>query len=132
MLKTIVQGIVLGGIYSLVALGLVVIYKSSGVLNLAQGSILMILAYIMWVFYVSLGLPLIVSFVLLLLTSALMGLVIERLLLRPMIGRPVLSTLMLTLVLGFFLSGVATLAGGKSQFICSEFYPQRVGKTWVD
>jgi branched-chain amino acid transport system permease protein len=122
--ETLVQGIVLGGVYSLVALGIVIIYKSSGVFNLAQGPILMVMAYIMFAFYVSLGLPLIVAFLLLFITAALMGFAIERLTLRPLIGQSVLTMLMLTLVVGFLLTGVAILAwGGDAHAFNPSFIP---------
>ena len=123
--ETLVQGLMLGGVYSLVALGIALIYKSSGVLNLAQGQILLVLAYIMWALYVSLGLPLVVCFVLLLISSALMGLVIERVALRPLIGQSVLAMIIMTLMLGLCLHGVAVLAwGGEAQVFTPSFIPR--------
>ena len=110
--ETLVQGFMLGGVYSLIALGVVFIYKSSRVMNLAQGELMMILAYILWSYYVSLGLPLVLSILLLLITSALMGLVIFRVVLRPLIGQSLLTMIIITLVLGFLIRGVVILAWG--------------------
>ena len=110
--ETLVQGFMLGGVYSLIALGVVFIYKSSRVMNLAQGELMMILAYILWSYYVSLGLPLVLSILLLLITSALMGLVIFRVVLRPLIGQSLLTMIIITLVLAFLIRGVVILAWG--------------------
>lgn len=124
LVETLVQGLMLGGVYSLVALGLVLIYKSSGVLNLAQGQIMLVLAYILYALYVSWGLPIALSLVLFIIISALMGLAIERFTLRPLIGQPILTMIILTLVLGFFLSGIAVLAwGGEPVSYTPSFVP---------
>ena len=107
--ETIIQGIMLGGVYSLVALGLVLIYKSSSVLNLAQGEILMILAYILWTFLVPLGFHPALGIFIVLLISVLFGLALERLVFRPLIGQSVITTIILTLILGIFLMGVMVM-----------------------
>lgn len=129
--ETLVQGLMLGGVYSLIALGVVFIYKASRVMNLAQGELMMILAYILWAFYVSLGLPLVVSFLLLLVTSVLLGLVIERLVLRPLIGQSVLTMIIITLVLGFLLRGIVIMAwGGDPQTFTPPFIPRGAVHLW--
>lgn len=103
--ELVVNGALTGLMYSLVALGFVLIYKSAGVPNLAQGAIVMIAGYVVWLLVAS-GLPLALAIVL---AAAIMfgfGLVTERLLLRRMVGQPVIMIVMLTLGLEIFLRGL--------------------------
>jgi branched-chain amino acid transport system permease protein len=104
-----------GAVYALVALGFVLIYKSSRVLNLAQGEFLMVGAYIGWQFWTFLGragLPLWLAFPATFIVAFLLGLLVERLLLRPMIGQPLVSVIMMTIGLMFLLRGVTILIWG--------------------
>jgi branched-chain amino acid transport system permease protein len=99
----------LGGLYALIALGLVLVYKSTQVLNLAYGQILMILAYLLCSFSVSMGLPLALSLLLVFVISALLGLALERFTMRPLLGQPVFSLVIMTLILGLFFQGLVTV-----------------------
>ncbi len=110
-----VTGLLAGGPIALMALGLVLIFKSSYIFNFAQGQLLLIGALITWWFSVELGLPLWVSIALALILSAFLGLVIERLALRPMTGQPLLSIILMTLGLSQVLQGLALLFFGGSQ-----------------
>ncbi|MCK4740744.1 MAG: branched-chain amino acid ABC transporter permease [Anaerolineales bacterium] len=110
-----VTGLLAGGPIALMALGLVLIFKSSYIFNFAQGQLLLIGALITWWFSVELGLPLWVSIALALSISAFLGLVIERLALRPMTGQPLLSIILMTLGLSQVLQGLALLFFGGSQ-----------------
>ncbi len=114
----------IGGIYGLVALGLVLIYKSSRVLNLSHGFFLMILAWLCWSFIEQLGLPIWLSIVLVLAVSVVAGLGVERFVLRPLIGQPVLAIVTVTLALGYFLEGVAIMAWGANTKGLPEFIPR--------
>ena len=100
-LTAFVEGILLGGIYALIALGVVVVFKSSKVFNLAHGGILMFLTYLLWWLLDSVGLPLGAALVIFVLAAILIGLGIDRFLMRPMIGQSGLTTFIMTLVLGF-------------------------------
>ena len=102
----------LGGVYALLALGIVVVYKSSRVFNIGYGEMMMFLAYFMWFLFSSRDLPLWVSFPFLLVTGIAIGLVSERVCLRPLIGRPMLTTFMVCLVLGIFIRSIAILWHG--------------------
>ncbi len=123
-LQFLVSGIMIGGIYGLVALGLVLVYKSSRVLNLAHGSFLMILAWLCWSFAVQLGLPIWLSILLVLAISVLAGLAVERFMLRPLIGQPILAVIIATLALGYLLEGVAIMAWGADTKGMPEFIPR--------
>src|ERR687888_1935828 len=106
-LQLVVNGIVVGSIYALVALGFVVIYKSSSILNFAQGEFLMLGAYVcLSIMTGSAPVPFWAAFLLTLGFSVALGLVLERVALRPMIGEPVVSVIMLTLGLSAILKAI--------------------------
>ena len=123
-LQFLANGIMIGGIYGLVALGLVLIYKSSRVLNLAHGFFLMILAWLCWSFAEQLGLPIWLSILSVLAVAVLAGLGVERFVLRPLIGQPILAIIIVTLALGYFLEGVAIMAWGADTKGMPEFIPR--------
>ena len=103
-LELLTNGALTGLMYSMVALGIVLIYKSSGVLNFAQGALVMMAGYGVWLF-TSLGLPLWLAVIAALVAMFVLGLVIERFLLRTMVGQPIIMVVMLTLGLDVFLRG---------------------------
>ena len=104
-LMTLITGILVGGIYALVALGWVLIYKCSGVLNLAMGELTLIGAYVTIAFY-QMGVPFIVSVVCTLIIGVALGIVTERIFLDKLIGEPILSVIMVTAGLSFFFKGM--------------------------
>ncbi len=104
-LMSLVTGIMVGGIYALIALGWVLIYKCSGVLNLAMGELTLIGAYLSLTFY-SMGMPLPVALALSLATGCILGVLTERLFLDRLIGEPVLTVIMMTVGLSFFFRGM--------------------------
>jgi branched-chain amino acid transport system permease protein len=110
-----ISGLLAGGPIALMALGLVLIFKSSYIFNFAQGQLLLIGALATWWFAVEAGLPLWLAIVLALLISAGLGLAVERLALRPMTGQPLLSIILMTLGLSQVLQGLALLFFGGSQ-----------------
>jgi len=102
-LQLTLTGLTTGAIYSLVALGFVLIYKSSDVINFAQGDFLMVGAYITFGLVAQLGLPWSVGVLLTMVFAILLGLVVERLVLRPLIGEPIISVIMVTIGLSSLL-----------------------------
>jgi branched-chain amino acid transport system permease protein len=112
-MQFLVSGLAMGSIYALVALGFVLIYKSTSILNLAQGEFLMVGAYICLSMTLDFGLNFIVSFVLTLVFSVILGLAVERLVLRPLIGEPIISVIMVTLGLTYILRGVVIMLWGN-------------------
>jgi branched-chain amino acid transport system permease protein len=101
----LITGMASGGIYALVAIGLVLIYKSSDVVNFAQGDLLLVGAYVGWALATA-GVPFPLAFCLTLAVSACIGLLIERLVLRPMIGEPAIAVIIVTLGLSSMLRGL--------------------------
>lgn len=104
--QLVINGLVVGSIYALVALGFVIIYKSSSVLNFAQGEFLVLGAYVCLAILAGSRVPFLAAFLLTLLFSAALGLTLERLILRPMIGEPVISVIMVTLGLSSILKAI--------------------------
>ncbi|MDN5844543.1 MAG: branched-chain amino acid ABC transporter permease, partial [Alcaligenaceae bacterium] len=104
-LELLINGALTGLMYGLAALGFVLIYKSSGVVNLAQGAMIMLAGYIVWLLYAA-GLPISLAIVGGMVLMFLFGLLAERVLLRKMVGQPIIMIVMLTLGLEIFLRGV--------------------------
>src|SRR6267154_836371 len=105
-LQLVINGLVVGAIYSLVALGFVIIFKASGVLNFAQGEFLLLGAYVFLAIssaHAPIGAALLLTFAF----SAILGIVLERLVLRPLIGEPIISVIMVTLGLSSVLRATA-------------------------
>lgn len=100
------NGVFVGLMYALVSLGIVLIYKTSGIVNLAQGAIAMTAGYVAWALSTAFGLPALVMAPVALAVMFGFGMMVERLALRRMIGQPVLMTIMLTLGLEILLRGL--------------------------
>ena len=105
-LQMVLSGVMLGGVYSLVALGFVVIYKSSEVINFAQGQLLAIGALFMWTFLVPLGLPFWLAGLLAILCNAILGVIVEHLTIRPMTGQPLMAVIVMTIGLAALLDSL--------------------------
>ena len=93
----------MGGVYALIVLGVVVVCKATQIVNLAYGGIMTFLTYLLWWLLVTRGLPLPAALIIMVIAAALIGLAIERFMMRPLIGRPeaALVTFIGTLILGF-------------------------------
>jgi branched-chain amino acid transport system permease protein len=112
LLQLMISGFANGMVYALVAIGLVVILKCSEAFNIAQGHFVMIGGYLGYTFLVIFGLPIWLSLPLAIATAVVMGLVVERLTLRPLVGQPVIAVIMMTIALSVVLEGLATLIWG--------------------
>ena len=110
-LMTLITGILVGGIYALVALGWVLIYKCSGVLNLAMGELTLIGAYVALTFY-EMGFPFVLAVILTLLVGIALGFLTERIFLDKLIGEPILTVIMVTVGLSFFFKGMVEFFWG--------------------
>ncbi len=111
-LQLVVTGVMLGSIFALVALGWVLIYKCSGVLNLAMGELTMIGGYVClglyerFVTFMPVNAAFLVALVCTLIIGVILGLLTERVFLRKMIGQPILAVIMVTVGLSFFFKGM--------------------------
>lgn len=102
-------GLGAGGLYALTGLAFVIIYKSTGVVNLAIGEMLMLGAYLCFGLATGMGLPIWVAIALAIVGSGLAGGVIERIAIRPMLGESPISVFMVTVGLASVLIGVVEL-----------------------
>lgn len=112
----IVQGVCLGGIYALLALGFSIVFQASTVMNLAYGAQIMVVAYTAWWFAASVGLPSWAAVLIAFAVSTVLSPIIERVFIRPLRGRDMLSILIATLMLGTFIRALGILIWGGQQY----------------
>ena len=112
-LQLTVNGIMVGSIYGLVAMGFVLIYKSTQVFNLAQGELVALGAYLAMALIIDAGLPIWAGLLVVLALGVAMGLGLERFPLRPLTGQPLFAIIMVTLGISMFFRGLMTLIWGS-------------------
>ncbi len=123
-LQLLLTGVVVGTVYALAALGFVLIYKASRVINLAQGYFLALGAFGALAIAQTLHLPFLLAVLASLLGSFLLGGLVERLLLRRMIGEPVIAVIMVSIGLAAVLRGVILLFWGAGNFGFPQLLPE--------
>ena len=109
VLQVLISGISQGCIYGLIALGFVLIYKATETINFAQGELMMLGAFLGLTATVVMGLPYWAGVPVALAGMALAGLLIERVALRPILGQPAFSVVMVTIGLGYVARGAVTM-----------------------
>jgi branched-chain amino acid transport system permease protein len=107
--QLLVSGFATGGVYALIALGFVLIYKATHIINFATGEFMMIGAYLCYTFLALAGIPVMVTFLLVMACAAALGFLVERLILRHMLGQPIISVIMVTIGLSSILVGLAEI-----------------------
>jgi branched-chain amino acid transport system permease protein len=123
-LQLVINGLVVGSIYSLVALGFVIIYKATKVVNFAQGELVMVGAYVCFSLTVQFHIPFLLSFLITLGFSVILGMAIERMVLRPLIGEPIISVIMVTIGLSSVLKALVQLFWGTQIRVYPQVLPQ--------
>jgi len=123
LLQLLVNGLVIGSVYALAALGFVLIYKSSRVLNFAHGDFLALGTFVAFALATSLHLPVVPSILLTLVCFFVLGLVVERVVLRPLIGKEIIAVIMVSVGLSSVIKGVMYLIWGPGYFLFPEFMP---------
>lgn len=111
-LQLTIAGVAIGCIYALIALGFVLIYKATEVVNFAQGDVMMLGAFAAFTFAGIWNLPFAVAVVFAIVVLAIVGALFDRLLLRPIIGQPTFAAVMVTIGAGYVLRGIATMIPG--------------------
>ena len=124
VLQLTVSGLSNGMVYALAAVGFVVIYKASDVINFAQGELLLFGAYLSFSTIAQIGLPWSVGVALTLVLAVVLGLLIERLALRPLIGEPVISMIMVTVGLSSVLRALVNAVWGARPRTFPAFLPR--------
>jgi branched-chain amino acid transport system permease protein len=124
-LQLIISGLAVGMVYALIALGFVVVWKSSGVANLALGQLVLISSWFTYGMLVQAGLPVWAGFLVLLAFAPLLGWLIERVVLRPLIAQPILSLITVTLGVAYFLEGLTVFVWPTSVGNLPRFFPDQ-------
>jgi len=102
LFQLVLNGLIVGALYGVVAMSFVLIYKASQVVNFAQGEFLLIGAWACWWLLTSFQLPFVLGFLVTLAFMMVFGLVLQVVVLRPLIGEPVISVIMVTIGLSIF------------------------------
>jgi branched-chain amino acid transport system permease protein len=127
LLQLVISGLVIGSIYSAVALGFVIIYKATRVVNFAQGELLMVGAYVCYAFLVQMHVPFWAALLLTILFGMVLAMFVERLILRPMIGEPIISIIMVTIGLSLVLRSLVAAVWGTEILVYEpKLFPQEM------
>jgi branched-chain amino acid transport system permease protein len=129
-MQLLVGGLSIGFLYGLSAMGFVMIFKSSSVLNFAHGELLAIGAYFFLAFATWAKLPIPLAFLLALGGCFVLGLLIERIFLRPLIGEPLIFVIMLTVGLAAMFKGMILLLWGGNLYTYPDFLPKILELRW--
>lgn len=125
-LQLLIMGLMEGGLYALVGAAIVIVYKATQVVSLAHGQLLGFGAFFFYLFFGPLGLPLVVALILTFLVIGFLGLVIERLTLRPLIGQPLFAAFLVTFALFMVFDGVFQLILKGSSRALPAFLPKGI------
>ena len=129
-LQLLVNGISIGFLYGLSAMGFVMIFKSSSVLNFAHGELLALGAFFFLAMVTWAKLPIAVAFLMTLAGCFVLGFLIERLFLRPLIGEPLIYVIMLTVGLASMFRGIMLFIWGGNLQTYPDFLPEFLGIQW--
>jgi branched-chain amino acid transport system permease protein len=128
--QILINGLSIGFLYALAALGFVMIFKSSSVLNFAHGELMAIGAFVFLVLSTWAKLPIWLAFLITLAGSFSLGFIIERFFLRPLIGEALIEVIMLTVGLAIMLKGLMLFIFGGDIHSYVDFLPQALTFHW--
>lgn len=129
-IQLLVGGLSIGFLYGLSAMGFVMIFKSSSVLNFAHGELLAMGAYFFLAIVTWAKIPIFLAFLIALAGCFLLGILIERIFLRPLIGEPLIFVIMLTVGLAAMFKGLILLIWGGNLYTYPNFLPEFLGISW--
>ena len=135
LLSHMINGALIGLLFALVAMGFVIIYRSARVFNFAQGEIVILGAFLFWTFSQYWELPIWLSLILAFCVSVVLGLIIERVILRPLVGEELFALVMVTIGLLVFIRGLVLVTwGAEVHFIPPVFSVKgvKVGPLMID
>jgi len=128
--QLLVNGISIGFLYGLSAMGFVMIYKASSVLNFAHGELLAMGAFLFLALVTWAKLPVAAAFILTLAGTFVFGFIVERLFLRPLIGEPLIEIIMLTVGLAAMFKGALLLVWGGNLYTYPDLLPEFLSWSW--
>ena len=111
-LSLLASGLSLGGVYALVSLGFVLVFKSTRVLNLAMGEFLMVGTYLGFFFISHLGWPFIPAIVVVAILMGILGLFVHYRIMRGLVGRPFFAIVLVTIGVAIVIRGVILVVAG--------------------
>ena len=120
LIQLLVNGFIIGLLYGVVAMSFVLIYKSSQVVNFAQGEFLLVGAWACWWLLAKFSMPFYMAFLLTLLFMVLFGILVQIIILKPLIGEPIISIIMVTIGLSIFFQAIMNWMFG----VFTEPFPQ--------
>ncbi len=120
LIQLLVNGFIIGLLYGVVAMSFVLIYKSSQVVNFAQGEFLLVGAWACWWLLAKFSMPFYMAFLLTLLFMMLFGIIVQIIILKPLIGEPIISIIMVTIGLSIFFQAIMNWMFG----VFTEPFPQ--------
>jgi len=120
----IITGIAVGMVYALIALGFALIWKSTGVANLALGQLVLLCSWFTYAMMQQAHMPLWLAFPIVIIFALGLGWVIERFALRPLIGQPILSLIAVTLGIAYFVSGLVSFVWPQSIGALPQIFPK--------
>ncbi len=123
-------GLTNGAILALAALGFVLIYKASDVINFAQGEFLLVGGYVIYAMIGQFGLPWSLGMAVTIVVAIALGAVVERFVLRPLIGEPIISVIMVTIGLSSLLKAIVSTIWGNQPKAFPSFIPSTPIKIW--
>jgi branched-chain amino acid transport system permease protein len=118
--QLLINGVIVGLLYGIVAMCFVLIYKSTQAVNFAQGEFVVLGAWVCWTLVVQMQLPFVLAFLFSLVFMTLFGIVVQIVLLRPLVGEPVISVIMATIGLSIFMQALMNWIFGNN----TERFPQ--------
>lgn len=125
------EGVLKGLLYAVVAIAFIVVYRSGRILNLAQGEILVFMAYVIWTFFSLTVFPFWIALLLSFCAAVLLGLIIERFIFRPLIGQPIWAIIMVSIGLMILIQGIVQVGWGGIERPFPQIFPEapvRIGE----
>ncbi len=114
LFQLMINGIIVGLLYGVVAMCFVLIYKSTQVVNFAQGEFLVLGAWVCWFFVMKWQLPFVLAFIFAMAFMTIFGILVQMVILRPLIGEPIISVIMVTIGLSIFMQALMNWVFGNS------------------
>jgi len=125
LVQLLASGVVTGGIYALIAIGFVVVYKATGVINFATGELMMLGAFFAWTAMTAAALPFAAALLVAVACSALVGAAVERVVLRPLLGQRAIAVIMVTIGLSSIFKGLAQIVWSGEYRSFPDIFPRR-------
>lgn len=118
------EGVLKGLLYAVVAIAFIVVYRSGRILNLAQGEILIFMAYVIWTCFSISIFPIWIAILSSICVAIILGLIIERIIFRPLIGQPIWAIIMVSIGLMILIQGVVQVSWGGTERPFPQIFPE--------